>query len=114
MDNGNGKATASASANIESAVRERYAAASQRSEACLCVPADSYEPQYLKVLPQEIIERDYGCGDPSRWVREGEVVLDLGSGGGKVCYICAQKVGPNGRVIVPRPAAQRRSSPSAR
>jgi ubiquinone/menaquinone biosynthesis C-methylase UbiE len=98
MDNGNGKGTAIA-AEIESAVRERYAAASRRAEACLCVPANGYDPQYVKVLPQEIIERDYGCGDPSRWVREGETVLDLGSGGGKICYICAQKVGPAGRVI---------------
>jgi hypothetical protein len=29
------------------------------------------------------IERDYGCGDPSRHVRRGETVLDLGSGAGK-------------------------------
>ncbi len=99
MDNGNGKVAAAAPASVESAVRERYAAASQRSETCLCVPSASYDSQYLRVLPQEIIERDYGCGDPSRHVREGEVVLDLGSGGGKVCYICAQKVGPAGRVI---------------
>jgi len=55
--------------------------------------------QYLKVLPQEILERDYGCGDPSRYVNEGEVVLDLGSGGGKICYITSQIVGPKGRVI---------------
>ncbi len=99
MDNGNGKVATVISANVDAAVRERYAAASQRSEACLCVPSNSYDPQHLKVLPQEINERDYGCGDPSRWVREGEVVLDLGSGSGKVCYICAQKVGAAGRVI---------------
>src|SRR6476660_9180079 len=84
---------------IESAVRERYAQASQQHESCLCVPSNGYDPRYLKVLPDEIIQRDYGCGDPSKWIREGETVLDLGSGGGKVCYICAQKVGPNGRVI---------------
>src|SRR4051794_7668509 len=84
---------------IETAVRERYAHASREHEACLCVPSDGYDPRYLKALPDEIIQRDYGCGDPSRWVREGETVLDLGSGGGKVCYICAQRVGPHGRVI---------------
>ena len=84
---------------LESAVRGRYAAASQSHEACLCVPSQGYDAQYLASIPQEIIERDYGCGDPSRHVREGEVVLDLGSGGGKICYICAQKVGAKGKVI---------------
>src|SRR5215217_9768984 len=84
---------------LESAVRGRYAAASKEAEACLCVPSQGYDPQYLKVIPQEIIERDYGCGDPSKYVNAGEVVLDLGSGGGKICYICAQKVGPRGKVI---------------
>src|SRR5438874_10125712 len=84
---------------LESAVRGRYAAASQSHEACLCVPSQGYDAQYLAAIPREIVERDYGCGDPSRHVREGEVVLDLGSGGGKICYICAQKVGPKGKVI---------------
>ena len=86
-------------ATIESAVRDRYAKASQAHEACLCVPSNGYDAALLAVLPQEIIDRDYGCGDPSQHVRPGETVLDLGSGGGKVCYLCAQKVGPAGRVI---------------
>jgi len=46
-----------------------------------------------------VVERDYGCGDPSRYVREGETVLDLGSGTGKICFIAAQIVGPKGKVI---------------
>ena len=83
----------------EAATRQRYANASEHTEACLCVPSQGYDPELLKILPDEIIERDYGCGDPSKYVREGETVLDLGSGGGKVCYICAQKVGPQGKVI---------------
>jgi ubiquinone/menaquinone biosynthesis C-methylase UbiE len=58
-----------------------------------------YDRKYLEALPAEIVERDYGCGDPSRFVREGDVVLDLGSGGGKICYIAAQIVGPRGAVI---------------
>src|SRR3954464_181907 len=98
--NGNGKAgTLTVVTELESAVRGRYAAASQQHEVCLCVPSQGYDPKYLKIIPNEIIERDYGCGDPSRHVNEGEVVLDLGSGGGKICYICAQKVGPKGRGI---------------
>ena len=83
---------------MESAVRERYSAASQAREEALCCPVD-YDPRYLKIIPTEVIERDYGCGDPSRYVREGDVVLDLGSGGGKICFIAAQIVGPKGRVI---------------
>lgn len=84
--------------DVESAVRARYSAASQQREATLCCPID-YDPKYLKVLPEEVLERDYGCGDPSRYVRAGEVVLDLGSGGGKICFIASQIVGAGGRVI---------------
>ena len=83
---------------VETAVKERYAAGAQAQEAALCCPVD-YDPQYLKVIPQEVIERDYGCGDPSRHVRRGETVLDLGSGTGKICFIASQVVGPEGRVI---------------
>ena len=84
--------------DVESAVRERYGAASQEKEAALCCPVE-YDPQYLKILPAEIIERDYGCGDPSKFVEAGDTVLDLGSGGGKICYIAAQIAGANGKVI---------------
>jgi arsenite methyltransferase len=84
--------------DMETAVRERYGAAAQAREETLCCPVD-YDPQYLKILPDEIIERDYGCGDPSSFVREGETVLDLGSGGGKICYIASQIVGARGKVI---------------
>jgi len=37
--------------------------------------------------------------DPSRYVKEGDIVLDLGSGSGKICYMAAQLVGDKGRVI---------------
>ncbi len=86
------------SLNVEAAVRERYSAAAGQSEAALCCPV-SYDRRFLEVIPPEILERDYGCGDPSQHVCRGETVLDLGSGGGKICYIAAQVVGPNGRVI---------------
>src|SRR5213596_4279988 len=82
----------------ESIVRQRYATGAKERADKLCCPID-YEDQYLKVIPQEVIERDYGCGDPSRYLREGEVVLDLGSGSGKICFIAAQIVGPSGNVI---------------
>jgi ubiquinone/menaquinone biosynthesis C-methylase UbiE len=84
--------------DTDRAVRARYSAAALEKETALCCPVD-YDPQYLKLIPQEVLERDYGCGDPSRYVREGDVVLDLGSGAGKVCFIAAQIVGPKGAVI---------------
>jgi ubiquinone/menaquinone biosynthesis C-methylase UbiE len=82
----------------ESAVRARYEAAARVKEAALCCPV-SYDPRYLKRIPKEIRDKDYGCGDPSAYAREGDTVLDLGSGGGKICYIAAQIVGKKGRVI---------------
>ncbi len=82
----------------EEAIRARYTAAARGREAALCCPVD-YDPQYLEIIPEDVLERDYGCGDPSRYVTEGDTVLDLGSGGGKICFIAAQIVGPTGRVI---------------
>src|SRR6266704_5659267 len=82
----------------ESIVREQYGAGAKERADKLCCPVD-YKPEYLTVIPREVIERDYGCGDPSRYLREGEVVLDLGSGTGKICFIAAQIVGPSGKVI---------------
>lgn len=90
--------TSPSALNVEEAVRERYGAAANAAEAALCCPV-SYDAQYLQVIPQEIIERDYGCGDPSQYLQPGDDVLDLGSGGGKICYIASQVVGESGSVI---------------
>ncbi|MEE8474539.1 MAG: methyltransferase domain-containing protein [Myxococcota bacterium] len=84
--------------DAEQAVRARYTAAAREREPALCCPVE-YDPRHLEVIPAEVLERDYGCGDPSRWVREGDTVLDLGSGAGKICFIAAQIAGPKGRVI---------------
>ncbi|MBI4851723.1 MAG: methyltransferase domain-containing protein [Acidobacteria bacterium] len=84
--------------NMENEVIRRYADGAKALEKDLCCPIN-YDNKYLDLLPQEIIEKDYGCGDPSIYVQEGETVLDLGSGAGKLCYIMSQKVGINGQVI---------------
>jgi len=84
--------------SVEKAVRERYEQGARAPQAALCCPVD-YDEKYLEVIPEDILERDYGCGDPSQYARPGETVLDLGSGTGKICYIISQKVGKEGKVI---------------
>ncbi len=84
--------------DVELAVNEKYSHAAQMRVAELCCPVQ-YDPKYLDLIPDEIKERDYGCGDPSTFVRKGDRVLDLGSGAGKVCYVAAQITGAEGYVI---------------
>ena len=84
--------------NIDEVVRQRYEAGAAVRQDSLCCPV-SYDPRYLEVIPREVIERDYGCGDPTPYLQPGDTVLDLGSGGGKTCFVAAQIVGPTGRVI---------------
>ncbi|MSR60842.1 MAG: methyltransferase domain-containing protein [Planctomycetes bacterium] len=88
----------SAPLDVLGAVQARYRQGARERVSELCCPVD-YDTSLLKVLPREILERDYGCGDPSRFVRKGDVVLDLGSGAGKICYLASQLVGREGRVI---------------
>jgi len=84
--------------NTKASVLERYSEGAQEVQPSLCCPVN-YDQGLLQLLPREIIEKDYGCGDPSRYVQAGDVVLDLGSGGGKICYMAAQIVGAKGQVI---------------
>lgn len=84
--------------DMKNSVVERYTEGAESVQTALCCPVD-YDATLLALLPTEVIEKDYGCGDPSRYVQAGDVVLDLGSGSGKICYMAAQLVGDSGRVI---------------
>lgn len=84
--------------NVEEAVHRRYSARSQVAEPGLCCPT-SYDPKLLAAIPEEVLQKDYGCGDPTAYLKPGETVLDLGSGSGKICFLASQIVGPSGRVI---------------
>jgi arsenite methyltransferase len=90
--------SSSTGVNIEDAVDLRYTAGARSAEEGLCCPT-SYDPKLLAAIPPEVLDRDYGCGDPTAYLNPGETVLDLGSGAGKVCFIASQVVGPSGKVI---------------
>src|SRR5260370_40273159 len=84
--------------DVEQAVRSRYAKAAKNVERELCCPV-SYDPKLLEVIPDEVLTCDYGCGDPTRHLKPGDTVLDLGSGSGKICFLASQIVGPTGKVL---------------
>jgi len=60
-----------------------------------------YQGTDLSNLPDSVTEISLGCGNPTAIARlkPGEVVLDLGSGGGIDCFLAAKAVGANGYVI---------------
>jgi len=84
--------------DTHASVLNRYSDAAKAREKALCCPVD-YDRTLLEMLPQEIIEKVYGCGDPSRYVQPDDTVLDLGSGSGKICYMSAHLAGEGGHVI---------------
>jgi len=84
--------------NVEESVYQRYSAGANAAEQELCCPT-AYDPRLLEAIPEEVLAKDYGCGDPTAYLQAGETVLDLGSGAGKVCFLASQVVGPSGRVI---------------
>ncbi len=63
--------------------------------------ATGYSPVELSAAPKEAADISLGCGNPLAMARlkPGEVVLDIGSGGGLDAFLTADKVGPTGRVI---------------
>ncbi len=63
-----------------------------------CCVAD-YDLALLQPITDEVKARRYGCGSPIPPLLRGRTVLDLGCGAGIDCFIAAQLVGPEGRVI---------------
>jgi SAM-dependent methyltransferase len=94
---------------IHDVVRERYAAAATQASsgtgAC-CGPEEGigaglYSALERDALPDAAVLASLGCGNPTAVadLREGERVLDLGSGGGIDVLLSATRVGPSGRAI---------------
>src|SRR5688500_16813269 len=94
------------SENIERAVRSRYGSValsdlSSRHEGVKAVAeAFGYTPEELASIPAEA-NMGLSCGNPTATanLRPGEVVVDLGSGGGLDVFLAARKVGPAGKAI---------------
>ncbi|HEX6792131.1 MAG TPA: arsenite methyltransferase [Candidatus Krumholzibacteria bacterium] len=63
------------------------------------ITSDLYEAHELAGLPEEAVRASLGCGNPALLaeLREGETVLDLGSGGGIDVLLSARRVGPKGK-----------------
>ncbi len=92
---------------ITEAVREHYARAARTAGSC-CGPAPSAidpfgQAQYADadrdLLPEEALVASLGCGNPTMLAQlnPGDVVLDLGSGGGIDVLLSARRVAPGGR-----------------
>jgi SAM-dependent methyltransferase len=85
---------------IHTAVREHYGELARAAGSCGC-NSSLYDASLIQDVPNEISDFSLGCGDPITLAKlqPGEVVLDLGSGGGLDCFLAAKQVGETGRVI---------------
>jgi arsenite methyltransferase len=99
--------------SITEIVRDKYAQAALRvvtgergccgsassRSACDPVTGNLYAAEETTALPEEAVRASLGCGNPTALaqLRPGEVVLDLGSGGGIDVLLSAQRVGPTGK-----------------
>lgn len=99
--------------NIRKAVKEKYGQAALRvgsgSSCCGATPAcqSAYDPITSNLydtsetleIPEEAVQASLGCGNPTALAKlnPGEVVLDLGSGGGIDVLLSAKRVGPTGK-----------------
>jgi arsenite methyltransferase len=93
--------------NVHKVVRERYGKiAKTKKESCGCCggPTSSEEIGYSKGELSSVpagADLNLGCGNPVALasLKEGETVIDLGSGGGLDCFLASKKVGAKGKVI---------------
>ena len=91
--------------DIRDSVATAYASAvTQESSSCGCGCAEApkgYTSDELTHLPEDAVRHSLGCGNPLAYVevKDGDTVLDLGSGAGIDLLLAADRVGPNGRVI---------------
>jgi arsenite methyltransferase len=98
---------------IQDAVKEKYGRAARSARtgrAACCAPSccsgddpvtsDLYDAAETRDLPKEAVAASLGCGNPAALaeLREGDTVLDLGSGGGIDVLLSAKRVGPTGKV----------------
>ncbi len=93
------------SREIKQTVKGYYGQLAQQGRSC-CGDAGhleliGYSQEELAKLSDDVLSVGAGCGSPVAFadLREGETVLDLGSGGGIDVFLAAQKVGPRGRAI---------------
>lgn len=99
---------------IKDFVKKRYSKLAKKGCSCsenvpTCCPdvkgsyaqKIGYKDEELKDLPDTILNIVAGCGNPTALadLKEGETVLDLGSGGGIDAFLAAKKVGAAGKVI---------------
>ena len=94
------------SSSIEQVVRERYGSvaksglSSEQGGVRAVAEAFGYTAEELASIPAEA-NMGLSCGNPvaTAHLREGEVVVDLGSGGGLDVFLAAEKIGPAGRAV---------------
>src|SRR6476646_5293531 len=95
---------------VEDAVREKYGEVARSAGtkgccapvACGCggpISSNLYEPAEIAGIPADAVAASRGCGNPSALVdlEPGQIVLDLGSGGGIDVLLSARRVGPTGK-----------------
>jgi SAM-dependent methyltransferase len=108
------KGTPGTPESIKAAVRTGYAEALARTSSgggcCGSASGEAaaslaerlgYDAETLATLPAGAVASAFGCGNPFVFadVREGETVVDIGSGAGIDCFVAARAVGPTGHVI---------------
>lgn len=95
---------------IKEVVRSKYSKLAEVGKSCCCPTDDAtnrayvdalYRKEEIESLSKEVTDMSMGCRNPTAIanLKPGEVVLDLGSGGGIDAFLAAKKVGLQGKVI---------------